>query len=505
MEDKRAGGNGPSNDVSWYSRNPTLLMAAASIPFPYRPGMYVPWNATAEGATQNIQDHAIPGIMTLRWMPTVGYSQTATDPPSVVGKEMFAKVREKFSGSIDADPPDFVIYTMALDSIFAYIAHLKRIYRVLTAYTSENHYIPDVMMNALGFTDAQILDLKNNRMQFFQMINELVYMTRKFNIPAVFDIINRHYWLSDNVYTDAESINSQFYAFVCVDYFQYGLSSTTSGVEVGSLSLQHLNIPNTNVAEYLFGFGRDLINALSGSDDAYIISGYLMRAYEGTPVFTVDELVLEDRLIPRYDPEVLSQIENARATLQTNIGNSSVTITNTVTQDPSTNAIICKPHCAVKSLTKMEQSIGVDQPTISIRSDAPTVADVVIATRLKMGVMNYVASETGYEYDIVCGSEIVTGMTIYAKRKDGVIDSKSFGGSLFISMDALGLLSLPVLTLMQSFDWHPIIPTYAATSSGTIQAALSGDVHNLTMCTNEQLYQINRVCLYSEFNSYGQI
>lgn len=498
------------NDVSWYSRNPSLLAAAASIPFPYRPGMSPQVVNKPESVTASVYN-AIPGILTIDWYPTVGYSQSATDAASIVGKEIFAKVREKFSGSIDADAPDFVIYLMALDSIFSYIGSLKRVYRILTAYTSENHYIPDALLQALGFSTDSIINLKEHRMQFYQIINELVFMTRKFNLPAAFDIINRHYWLNDNVYMDADSINSQFYVFNCQRYYKFGLSATADGIQVGSLNMQALSIPTTEVSEYLFQFGRSMIDALAGSDDAYIISGYLMRAYEGVPVFSVDELMMDEKLIPHYDPEVLMQIENSLPLPVNPKWDTGVVITNDVTQDPGTNSVLCNPHIVATIPGSYSENGWIVSPYLSIRSDNPTAADVTIATRMKMGRLNDKSTNKQLDYDISCASEIVTGMTVYyyeatVGTNQLSLQNSVLRGLIVLGTDANSMAIVRSLNVLQSFDWHPILPVLTpAVVDGVYVTNISGDVHNFTVLTDEQLYQINRVCLYSEFNAYGML
>lgn len=488
--------------------------------------MEVPWfKDTSTTPSNTLGRTCIPGILSIDWVPTVGYSATATDPASIVGKEIFAKVRETFGGSIDADAPDFVIYLMALDSIFAYIAYMKRIYRILGSYTSENHYLPDAFMTALGFTAAQITELKQDRMQFYQITNELVFMTRKFNIPAVFDIMNRHYWMSDNVYMDANTINSQFYIFNPQAFYKYGLS-TSGSVQVGSLSVQPVNwtaAPSGQVVDTMFQFGRDLIDALAGSDDAHIISGYLMKAYQGVPVFGVDELPLDDRLVPVYSEEVLAQIENAMP-LPFASGNGATRISgNAVSQNPTTNAILCAPKAeftgrngAAFKLTTLKPHL---ENFLSIRSDNPSVADVTIATRLKMGWENMIytpaAEATGTStitYDVVCGSEIVLGMTIWANSYAAygltLLTIPLPGVSLINDGAVPSITAGPAQMLLQSFDWHPILPVIGFTTNATPQyanVAIAGDCHNMTLLTNEALKQLNRVCLYSEFNAYGQL
>lgn len=172
----------PFNAFSWYNKNPHLVEAAASIPFPYRPGMTMKIDGSVDA------DLYIPGVMSLQWAPTIGQSSLPTDPASIAAKEMYGKVREAFSGSIDADAPDFPIYLCALDSIDAYIGALKRLFRIVNAYTPENYAIPDLLLAALGCTPNTIADMRANRMKMYQYINELVGMTHKFRCPAVYTL-----------------------------------------------------------------------------------------------------------------------------------------------------------------------------------------------------------------------------------------------------------------------------------------------------------------------------
>lgn len=160
----------PLNDFKWYNANPMLTEAAARVAFPYRPGMYLNLNDQSNGT--RLGRLPIPGVFAMNWVPTIGYSNSATDPASIAAKEIFAKVRESFSGSIDADPPDFVIYFMALDSVFSYIGMLKRVYRILNTYTPENYLIPDLLLNALSVPTAVANELRANKAQLWQVINQ---------------------------------------------------------------------------------------------------------------------------------------------------------------------------------------------------------------------------------------------------------------------------------------------------------------------------------------------
>lgn len=473
------------NDMSWYNRNPLLTQAAASLPFPYRPGMEI---SVKSGWTS----YEIPGVMGINWLPTIGQASKPTDPAAIAGKEVYAQVRNAFSGSLDADAPDFMIYFMALDSIFSYIGALKRVFRIINTYTYMNYDVPDVVLRSMGFTPAMIGVLKSDRMSLFQAINELIGMTHKFRCPAVFDIFNRHYWMNDNVYTDAESANSQMYVFVQQDYYQFALKDTPAKVQAGGLTMVGSPFESATTIAALYEFGRGLINALAASDDAYTISGYLTRAYDGTPVFSVDEITLTEAFAPVYVPEVLAQIENATQVI---IGNGIFTIqTNDVSQDPATNSLICNPKVANSTSILLGMN-----PMLSVRSDTPTLTDVVEATRLK--------TYTAADGTIYSGSEIVTGYQVFLQE---TMNDGGWAYPQYVQLDmtkatAANLYTLVNLARVTQFDWSPLgVVAYQENgASGDVSVMLNGDIHNVTVFQAEQLHELHKVCLYSEFNSFS--
>nr|AVX53571.1 putative capsid [Marmot picobirnavirus] len=479
----------PLNDFEWYNRNPLLTASVGAIPYPYKPGMKVPF-ATPNSGTSN--GWTIPGIMEIEWTPTFGYSNSATDPASIVGKEIFAKVREVFSGSIDADAPDFVIYLGALDSIFAYISWLKRVYKTVTVYSPENFLFPDYLLGTYGFNFAQIDALKADRMKLFQVITELIAMTGKFRCPDVFDILNRHRWMNENVYTDSPIINSQLYVFNMQYVYKYGLSS--GDAPAGMLTCTKMDFgSSTSIVDDLFAFGRELIDALANSDDAYIISGYLMRAYEGVGQFNVEQLTMGEQLIPVYVPEVLSQIENTY-TINYNQDYPTVLSWNNVTQEPLTNAVICKPIYN----TGAKMTDYTLNPTISIRSEVPTVIETIEASRLTTSIKS--------DGSIVCATEIPLRLGLNSWAGLGIGTRKVSQAMTQNTSTAVAdfLTNTQVWFALTQWDWHPrIYVSNAMVNTVPGELTVLGDVHNITTLTTEQLEQIHRVCLYSEFNSFA--
>lgn len=512
------------NDVSWYTRYPNLSLATANFPFPNRPGMEVPLGSITDGTNTFQSTMYVPGVMALDWMPSVGTSERATDPASIMIKEMYAQVRSAFGGStLAADPPDFGIYIFALDSIFTYIAYLKRLYRVLNVWTPENYVLPDIVLAAMGFTNNDIQKLRIERVQLWEYINELVYMTRKLTCPAIMDLFNRHYWMSDNVYTDAPEINSQFYLFNLVAVYRYealpmpGTTDDAAGLSMIKLpQYQNANSGVTITAQILYDFGRQLIEDMVAWDDGYIISGYLKKAYDGVPVFMVDELPQNQPFNPVYVEEVLSQIENSRTVVNGDAFFSVPTDFDmsgfNVTQSVANNTINSKPqYTAPFSTVTGEGAVSTwsVMPYLSIRSQAPTVADNIVASRLHAAcdvVADYSAKTM--QVTVIAATEIpirwrYVSHPVAAHLAD--INNYTVPSVFGYGVSGSGAVSflLSYLSLGQ-FDWHPFVTILQfSTANKRVITAIAGDTHNFTTISIEDLKNLHRVCVYSELNAFS--
>lgn len=479
---------GESNDMTWYDKNPNLTLGAARIPFPYRPGMKIPM---VNHNGQTAASFQMPGVFNISWAPFVGLWNDSTSPVSLAAQDVFNRVRASFSGSIDADSPDFMMYFLALDSCFSYIANLKRIYRVAATYSPENYTLPMAVLRALGFDSlARRQEVIRDRNKLWQGINTLISAMGRFKCPAVYPLFNRHYWLNDNVYMDHATPNSQIYVLTQAKYLKFS-HSVHDTVATGCVEYVSPSAPETGVVDAMIDFGFELINALATTDDTFIISGYLKRAYEGTPDFTVDPLPLDERLMPVYDEVVLSQIENA----YTPFNDNSCTLTlNRVVQDPGTNVI----------KTEFEMTIPEDhqytpKPYLNIRSISPSPVDVVEASRLQTVIQFDESLGAG----LCAGTEVVLAMNMWASdgagawtgyRPHQVITSKTTSDDIAKMLDMAAKVS--------HFDWHPamfVIDCRGATP--TVVPCV--DLTNFTTMSYRDMWEINRVCMLSEFNAFS--
>lgn len=512
---------GSLNDISWYTRNPNLLVAAGSFPFPFRPGMDLPVlddpQVTISGLTYNWVRNTIPGVFRLKWVPSFGNSNTTVDPASIAGKEFYTKVRAAYSGSLEADAPDFIVYVGALDSIFLYIAWLKRVYRTISTFSSDNYLMPDALMQAYGFSSTQITYLRANKTRFWQGINELVLQSRKFKCPAVMDLFNRHYWMSDNVYTDAPTARAQQYVFNPAAVYKIAtVKEQSTGEDVTGLQMTLISFAGTDTVQGLIDFGMGLIQAMDAWDDCYTISGYLKRAFDGIPDFFVEEIGQGELLEAKYEPEVLTQIENSRAVMPNGVlGYSPSGVL--VTQNVLTNAVISNVNFTVNGGTVDEAKAllqwapnGIN-PMINMHVDVPTVADSVIATRLQASVKYTLTSTTAIKVEVDAGTEIVLEYSIFYKdaNTDTIVEAR------MSSVEFRGVptgASTTITTsskapdLLDQFDMHPItfaIADSTETGGHDISALPIGDIYNPTIISRRDLENLHRVCFYSELNSFG--
>lgn len=511
------------NDFSWYSRYPELLAAAASIPYPYRPGMKM--NAGqivgygGDGETRKLfsTDYTLPGVLQIRWIPSMPTSSKATDPAAIAAREIYAKVRKAFSGRLYADGPDFIIYIMALDSIYAYIGWLNRIYRTICAYTPENYYAPDGLLRAYGMNQDFIDSVKQNQMQFFQIITELVHMVSKFNCPAVMDLMDRHYWMSKNVYSDSPSANSQLYVFNPYALFTFALVDTPDNVAAGGLNLKVIEDVIYSVDD-AFNQGRDMIDKLAAWEDSYTISGYLARAFEGSPMYAPEFPVLNDVVTFEYQEEVLSQIENTYCDgffPESDIAAGKLN----VSQDPKTNSIIWQPYITAASGTNTNPTFSNYRTDllynmINVHSYSPSVENTVVATRLHCPVdtsnledPGVIPIPAGTKLPILCGTEWVGGMKLIFKQND-LFKSIPFVNSWVLDIphltDAVLAQIIQVELLLRQWDWAPCLKTAVfGDENAFLGVTYSWDVWNTTKLDKSDLREIHRICTYSEFNAFS--
>lgn len=485
------------NDISWYTRNPELMAPVSRVAFPYKVGMNLDCGEFTDESGGNLSsvDYTIPGICAIAFEYAFGYSSDSMDPMSIAAAEIWSVIRKEYSGSLDADGPDILMYVIALDQIHAMIAYLKRLYGVVNAYTGENYEFPEMLWNALdpGFSlaDAQLgLD------QLEYAINTLVDMVNVFAVPNDMDLFHRHRWMNENIYLDEPSLNAQTFIF-CPDHFYMIEENTATGTGLKPISVRG------NSIKQVFTKCRDMIVALKSWEDALTINGYIKRAYAGSNWYTAELMPHGYRVAPVWVPEVLTQIENLNVIPQYTPVK--------VRQDPAAhNAVIFEPSVTFPAAT----TVKYPEPMMNLHTAEVTPADIIIASRL----MAYLGeSEDNLIYPIVCGTEIVTGLYLFSSsnRFDLSGNGEQVNTHQFLEYASgtgpsdwyAATKSIFLNALADTWNHYPKRWLHFSTTSTSItqpEPVLVGDIANLTIIPRNVLRELHKVCIFSEFNCFGR-
>lgn len=513
-------------DMSWYTKYPILSATTASIPFPNLPGRTVAIGHFDAQSEKRDLGYTIPGTIAIEWMPFV-YSTGPNSAINQVGREIYSRVREVYSGNLYADPPDFVTYIECLDTIYAGIAQLKKIYRTSTCWMEQNIAAPATILGAMNISTQVVENIRSNREQMCNQINQMIMQLVHYSVPDIFDVFHRHYWLNDNIFTDSAEMRSQFYTFYMSNGFAYQMQpmGTTSDLASGAIVAAFPTGSNVTFEQMIL-FVQDKINRLAQWDTALTIAGYLRRAFPDTPYFTVSHLELYEEQLIVYDELTLMQIENARALpypVAQNIINGAK-----LAQDAAGTMILSSQSTYRYQVDENVEAYGLPpfyvHPSLSIRSDAPSTLEVINASRLLSNATVNIEGATGSQYasgSITAGTEVVLSLILCTDAVNGVgarlepnimlrpVDQAGYVGKQLQIMHGLTNGALINLLNLAAFDWHPQcwvgytteVASNPELSTGIIYPMF--DVHNITTLSDEQLNRIHDVCMLSEYAAYS--
>ena len=304
--------NSKPNDWRWYAQNESLLRDSASYPYSWPLG-----NAIDLGIT-NGQSLALPGLMTLEIVPTIGWSATENSPINVASRNVYSWVRHKNSGHANYDNTDLMLYLIAMDSAYSMWAFLRRIYGVARDYSPTNRYYPRAIIEAMH---VSFEDVMNNLAQLRYFINSYRLKVTSMCIPSSMPYMARHMWMYSGLYVDGVSDKAQTYMYTPYGFFNFQLDSSGAGMlklkqltsyATGTSAIQQGKLSVCTV-EDLFKMANDILNPIIADEDMNIMSGDILKAYGNNGVVTLPDVPENYAVIPTFDSEVLAQIQNSNA------------------------------------------------------------------------------------------------------------------------------------------------------------------------------------------------
>lgn len=492
------------NDPSWYVKEGQLAKDVASLSFNNALGAKFRIEQELDYGTGTGKTfiNTIPGIATINVAPAIGYSGDGSSPINIAAKNIYSYVRHMNSGHSNYDAPDLMMYLAAMDSVYAFIATLMRMYGTARTFSQVNRYIGDALLSAQGVSP---LEIRASMADFRAYINMFITKASAFCTPNIMTLYRRHFWMFSGVYKDEDILKSQMYMYRPVSLWKYeeldgagkltatpflASFTTTNGITVGSWTLQNI-----------YTFGNQLLAALTNSEDINIMSGDILKAYGQNNLWQLGLINEDYAVLPVYSEEVLDQIHNT-----TFVGNRPTTgVNQTTTADPT-------PTMSGLDVTQntdpnqdgrivfTPEFIGVSHPSwsrlIDLHYDAPTPEEVLVATRNT--VMGAVMSQTNtYTLEILsCGSDLALFLSIYSmSTTTGNVISQQYWLD-----DTINMTSLNTLTTFSKFKRFPVgyrMGSPSGNAPGNV-VDIFGDLDNYTVIGFEDLNKMHESAILAQ-------
>lgn len=472
---------GKPNDWRWYAQSPQLVKDYSDYSFGNPVGNKL---TTGVGV---IDVNGVPGVMAIAFTPTIGAASNSEDPINVAMRKLYSFVRHANSGSKNYDAPDLMLYMLAADSCYMYLAFLKRIYGIAVKdYTAFNRYYPRALIEAM---DINFDDISDNIVQLRGYINQLAFKLTQIWIPNSMSYMARHSWMCEAIYTDSMSRKAQTYFYYPANYLQFSLDSSGAG------QLQYVALPTRATYAQLAAFGNSLLAPILSNEDMGIMGGDILKAFGAGGIVTPIAITEDYQVLPVYDQEVLSQMENLTVfpgvvtgggiTQNTAVGGGYLQQSALISCNfpiASEFGITSITSDALNDIKGAFEAIYGSKRILNFHKDEISPADIMVATRLAniahVQQVSFTAATNMLNVQMTCstyGSEVITGARMYFfAGADRHLDYTDIATALVLSTgrsapNATNASSL-VLAQLASFDWHfAVYPAFVNYDSAVTQ------------------------------------
>lgn len=485
--DSKASG---ANDIRWWNHNPELTNSAGNLSFNNPLGSRVYLNDSTTGLV-------LPGICELEFVPTMGVASDLTDPVNVAANNIYTWVRHMNSGARNYEAPDLMMWLVAMDSLYMYHAWMCRIYGVLNTYSITNRYIPLALAKALG---VDVSDVKGKMASLLYYINNFAVRIGSLAVPDSFDYYKRHRFMVSNVYADAGNDKAQLYFYNPSAILQYSPLSEETGT-----SLTYISMPNNATVDRIITFGEALLAPIINDEDVGIMSGDCLKAFGRESIIQLPMIQPDYAVGPTYNVEILGQIHNSIITDGIDFDNTKIVQNNgVVISDIILNSDTPQDNISTTWL-------------LNSYDDNPSAEQVMEFTRNMMfsQVWEDTSNNVYRSQVITCGTEIISGVTVYNLAAGSLNSLYTVRGSQFtISSTSVFSGNIPagMISYLTAFDWFPLLYYVGGAWSPVTPGAgakvptppaiagIFGDIRNYTVITPDVLRKLHETALLSAFS-----
>lgn len=330
-----------SNDSEWYTKNNRLALDAATVmfsdPLGTEPPRYIYANTSI---AQNAGRKAEAGICVMRWIPTIGKALNETSPITTATRNLYSYMRYFNGGRRNYEAQDFMMYLLAMDSV--YIVHELgvRIYGLVKTNSYLNKYMAKRIVQALGWNYE---DIVSNLADFRYSLNALAVRAQSLGVPGDIEYFTRHRWLCAHVFKDSDTTKAQMYVFnpmgvymfaegpdvpsddtnkanglryvdlydLLTNYNVTGAQRQLAYPDQSGYVIQDTN-PSTGITVASFVAGLSLlIDKIMSSQSGELMNGDVVKAFGLNNLYRMNTISEDYLVTPVYKEEVLTQIENA--------------------------------------------------------------------------------------------------------------------------------------------------------------------------------------------------
>lgn len=502
-----------TNDLSWYTINDQLLRDAGSLSFNNPLGNTTRISELSEFGsginyyTNAMLDKAIPGLMAIEYVPTIGPSTDNYSPINIAARSLFSNVRKVQSGRWNYEPADLMKYILALDSCYMMYAHLCRIYGAAKVYSVVNRYWPDAVLKA-SHVDRNDVIYHLSDLRYY--INTLAHRLNTLCAPSGIKLFDRHFFMNVGIWKDADYDKAQLYMFVPRFIYKYEEMNTTNvPAELIPLKLDGSNATANNLytVQDLINMTETLVNSLMASEDIGVISGDLYKAYGLGGSHALNSIDENFEVYPVFDPIVLSQIHNTRFLGGVDDDVTKHKIIELTSQDGQAGALV--QTFDIPLVTNLQSPIQGIAHVLDFDLDLDQINPGIVMEGTRLTVLGTVYTDgqnvTRCNMDVY-GSELPIRGIVYGfnNRNEIVEVSSVYSGSY--NFNALYAMALAT----ETFNMHPLIfgtqvtdETYKITTVDFVSAGappIFFDINNYTIVGKTALRKLHEVAMLALLN-----
>lgn len=475
------------NDAQWYTGDSTLTFDAGRF------NWYYPSGTLIDGVLPS--KYSFPGVLAMYLYPGIGVSLDGTSAVNVAARKQYTWIRRSKSSYATYDPSDLMQYEISMSQAYQFYNWMCRLYGLLNLYSQINRYLPDALLSA---NLVNYNDLRSNMSDFLFYINKFGSQIASLAAPATLPYFKRQAWLYSSVYTDDHSGKSTLFMNCPAGFYVFDeANAQLVWTPLSTSSSNYLGLAG------IMSLGDSIVNNILGCQDFWNISADILNAY-GNDILTVSPLPVDYLVVPTFDLEVLSQIQNTWIT-----GPPSVTQhANDISQNTD-GQLIYNPRIPISGPASVANLYNKPDVVVNMYKDEVTPGDVFVATRMLPSF--YTSGTTAYIDS--CGTEFCGLARIYSYT-EGATGAPTLTFTTFSRLVNFGNYSATpafntsnagVVSKLSQISYHPHVYIYDLVNDGSANPTLDtvypvGDVSNFTIMSPTDLNKLHLASLFSLFN-----